>query len=156
MCILQRKQRIMISCNCIYGCWKEACFRADAIYVIFKPSASCAGSDHDNLPGRRAPTSYFSSWYQVMWNLCLHSARHLSRTASNYPRHGFSRQLSSISGAAIPKPKSLHPPRRPRKLVRRIGFTLVGLGTVYVVDKTYNASSVSRNLRTLWTVRHHT
>lgn len=39
------------------------------------------------------------------------------------------------------------------KYARRTGYICVGLGTAWAVDKTYNASSIIRNLRTLWTVR---
>jgi len=165
MCIFQREQRIMKPCRLIYGRCKEASFGESrkgyvpdaAVCNIM--STSCAGSDHVTFLAGLPFHKYFLHWLvsfrQAMWNLCLHSARHLSRTTFNYPRHGYSRRLSSIPGAAIPKPKSLHPPRRLRKLARKTGFTLVGLGTVYMVDKTYNASSIFRNLRTLWTVRHH-
>lgn len=44
-------------------------------------------------------------------------------------------------------------PGRLSKYTRRSGYIVVGLGTVYVIDHTYNASSILRNLRTLWTVR---
>lgn len=39
------------------------------------------------------------------------------------------------------------------KYARRTGYICVGLGTAWAVDKTCNASSIIRNLRTLWTVR---
>ena len=44
-------------------------------------------------------------------------------------------------------------PGRLSRYARRSGYIAVGLGTAYVVDHTYNASSILRNLRTLWTVR---
>ncbi|KAF5378111.1 hypothetical protein D9615_007627 [Tricholomella constricta] len=42
-------------------------------------------------------------------------------------------------------------PTRLRKYARRVAYTTVGLGTLWAIDKTYNASAVFRNLRTLWT-----
>jgi len=56
------------------------------------------------------------------------------------------RQLSVDSKAATP-------PRRLRKYARRTGYLVAGLGVSYALDRTYNASSITRNLRTLWTVR---
>jgi hypothetical protein len=35
---------------------------------------------------------------------------------------------------------------------RRTGYLVLGLGTTWAVDKTFNASAVSRNFMTLWTV----
>ncbi|KAF8639303.1 hypothetical protein AX17_001584, partial [Amanita inopinata Kibby_2008] len=35
--------------------------------------------------------------------------------------------------------------------VRRLAYTALGLGTIYAVDRQYNASAIVRNLRTLWT-----
>ena len=47
-------------------------------------------------------------------------------------------------------------PRRPSRLAkygRRTGYLALGVGIVYVVDTTFNASAIVRNLRTLQTVR---
>ncbi|CAA7264407.1 unnamed protein product [Cyclocybe aegerita] len=64
------------------------------------------------------------------------------RTADlRYPRL---RQFATIS-------EPLHPPRRLRKYVKRTGYLALGLGVLYGVDKYYNASSIIRNFRTLWT-----
>ncbi|KDR71734.1 hypothetical protein GALMADRAFT_253465 [Galerina marginata CBS 339.88] len=52
---------------------------------------------------------------------------------------------SNSTSGPVPRPPRL------KKHARRTGYLLVGLGTAYGVDKTYNASSIFRNLRTLWT-----
>jgi hypothetical protein len=44
---------------------------------------------------------------------------------------------------------------RLRKYARRAGYIAVCCGTVYVFDKTLNASSLIRTIRTLWTVREN-
>src|SRR4051812_44979845 len=72
------------------------------------------------------------------------------------------RRLNSTSSTSPPKAKgtgtphshSAHtsspaPSRRPSRLAkyaRRTGYVVAGLGTAYVVDKTYNASAIFRNL----------
>ncbi|PPQ90807.1 hypothetical protein CVT25_012127 [Psilocybe cyanescens] len=59
----------------------------------------------------------------------------------------FKRHINSLP----PKPP---PPRRPSRIIkcaRRTGYLVAGLGTAYTVDRYYNASSIFRNLRTLWT-----
>ncbi|KAF9554246.1 ABC1-domain-containing protein [Agrocybe pediades] len=77
------------------------------------------------------------------------------------------RRLNSTSSTSPPKAKgtgtphshSAHtsspaPSRRPSRLAkyaRRTGYVVAGLGMAYVVDKTYNASAIFRNLRTLYT-----
>lgn len=50
--------------------------------------------------------------------------------------------------------KSNVQPSRLRKYTRRAAYATVGLGTLWAIDRSYNASAVSRNLRTLWTVRY--
>ncbi|PPR01545.1 hypothetical protein CVT24_001856 [Panaeolus cyanescens] len=97
-----------------------------------------------------------------MFSLFARGPQHLS--VSIRP---FSRNLHWLKQAS-PRPKRITPDfsstfrnsrsyassipeKRPRKLLRRAGYLLVGVGTVYFVDTTYNASSIVRNLRTLWT-----
>lgn len=45
-------------------------------------------------------------------------------------------------------------PGSPRlsKYARRTAYLAVGIGAVYAGDKAFNASAISRNFRTLWTV----
>ena len=40
---------------------------------------------------------------------------------------------------------------RLQRYARRVGYFAVGLGGIYVVDRSLNASAISRNFRTLWT-----
>ena len=42
-------------------------------------------------------------------------------------------------------------------IVKRAAYTTFSLGAAYLADTELNASAVTRNLRTLWTVRmiHH-
>ncbi|KAF8063508.1 ABC1 family-domain-containing protein [Lyophyllum atratum] len=56
-------------------------------------------------------------------------------------------RLRTFSGEALKKPQH----SRVRKCARRTAYTALGLGTLYVVDRTYNASAAFRNIRTLWT-----
>jgi aarF domain-containing kinase len=39
------------------------------------------------------------------------------------------------------------------RLAKRTVYTTFGLGAAYLADTELNASAVTRNLRTLWTVR---
>lgn len=41
---------------------------------------------------------------------------------------------------------------RLQRYARRTGYFALGIGGVYVVDRTFNASAIARNWRTLWTV----
>ncbi|KAF7970834.1 hypothetical protein HWV62_22784 [Athelia sp. TMB] len=62
------------------------------------------------------------------------------------PLAGTSRRwLSNPTGNKAPAPSRL------QKYARRTAYFALGVGGVYVVDRTFNASSVSRNFRTLWT-----
>ncbi|KAL0948030.1 hypothetical protein HGRIS_010655 [Hohenbuehelia grisea] len=54
---------------------------------------------------------------------------------------GSRRFASSVSPAAT----------RPQKYLRRVGYFAVGLGAVWAGDNLFNASSIARNARTLWT-----
>lgn len=72
------------------------------------------------------------------------------------PSPGFVRGYSTIE---VPPPSPLPPPphsrptpSRARKYGKRMVYLTLGLGTIYIIDKYYNASAISRNLRTLWTV----
>ncbi|KAF9444553.1 ABC1-domain-containing protein [Macrolepiota fuliginosa MF-IS2] len=63
-------------------------------------------------------------------------------------QQGRRRLLREFSTSNVP------PPARPSALQRygkRMAYITLGLGTVYAVDKRYNASAILRNLRTLWT-----
>ena len=62
-------------------------------------------------------------------------------------RH-LARSLRSFSTRTPPPP-----PRRLPTYARRTAFLAAGLGGVYVLDREYNASSLTRTLRTLYTVR---
>ncbi|KAF8966801.1 ABC1 family-domain-containing protein [Flammula alnicola] len=90
-----------------------------------------------------------------MLKLYLQSLTCLSKSSpwKNTARHPFSRRFSTnsepLKGSTLETP--IQPPRRLRKYARRTGYLLLGLGTVYAVDKTYNASAIFRNLRTLHT-----
>ncbi|KAI0960694.1 hypothetical protein AcV7_000002 [Taiwanofungus camphoratus] len=60
--------------------------------------------------------------------------------------------LFPISRHKVPKP--LHNPHsatRLQKYTRRIAYVLGGIGSLWLVDREYNASAVTRNVRTLWT-----
>ncbi|KAF8152294.1 ABC1 family-domain-containing protein [Crassisporium funariophilum] len=85
-----------------------------------------------------------------MLSLYLRSSRCLKRNPgleSIPQRHSSSSGPSKGSTFNLPRT----PPGRLKRYARRTGYLLAGLGTVYVVDKQYNASSIIRNLRTLWT-----
>ncbi|KAJ3776833.1 ABC1 family-domain-containing protein [Lentinula raphanica] len=43
------------------------------------------------------------------------------------------------------------PPTRWRKYLRRTGFVALGVGSFYAVDRAFNASAITRNIRTLYT-----
>ncbi|GLB42784.1 putative ABC1 family protein [Lyophyllum shimeji] len=53
----------------------------------------------------------------------------------------------SFSSQPVPKPKS----SILAKYARRTAYTAAGIGVLWAIDKKYNASAASRNLRTLWT-----
>ncbi|TFK35821.1 ABC1 family-domain-containing protein [Crucibulum laeve] len=71
----------------------------------------------------------------------------VSLTSSNPPLWTRGSSLRGLSSSAVTRPT----PSRAGRYTRRIGYLAVGLGTVWAVDKTYNASAITRNLRTLWT-----
>ncbi|KAG6902172.1 hypothetical protein C0995_003453 [Termitomyces sp. Mi166 len=63
--------------------------------------------------------------------------------------HGLHTHLQQrfLSSQAVKKTPSI----RLRKYVRRTVYTVASLGALWAVDRIYNASAVSRNIRTLWT-----
>ncbi|KAG6841653.1 hypothetical protein C0991_008638 [Blastosporella zonata] len=68
----------------------------------------------------------------------------LSRVSFRAPHSKFRRYISTQT---TNKPQSTHL----RRYVRRTAYTVAGLGALWTVDRTFNASAVSRNVRTLWT-----
>lgn len=59
-----------------------------------------------------------------------------------------SRRYLASKSADVPKASQLN------KYAWRTGYTVIGLGALWATDKTYNASAVFRNFRTLWTVSY--
>ncbi|RDB24088.1 ABC1 family protein C10F6.14c [Hypsizygus marmoreus] len=74
------------------------------------------------------PSTWFRARHLVGQSLTGSSRRYLSK------------------GATVPNV----PNSRLRKYTRRTGYTLLGLGALWAVDRSYNASAVFRNFRTLW------
>ncbi|EGN97200.1 hypothetical protein SERLA73DRAFT_110371 [Serpula lacrymans var. lacrymans S7.3] len=66
-------------------------------------------------------------------------------TSTAFPRS--SRAMSYSFGTVHAAP----PRSRLSKYARRSGYMALGFGTVWLVDKEYNASAIGRNFRTLWT-----
>lgn len=63
------------------------------------------------------------------------------------PPHQRLRLSTSSLSQRTPKPSRL------LKYSRRTVLTLCGVGAVWIVDRQYNASAITRNIRTFWTVR---
>lgn len=63
------------------------------------------------------------------------------------------RSLRGFSTFPPSPPKLKIQPSKFQRYSKRAVYVTFGLGTIYVVDKYYNASAILRNLRTLWTVR---
>ncbi|KDR78104.1 hypothetical protein GALMADRAFT_245116 [Galerina marginata CBS 339.88] len=59
-------------------------------------------------------------------------------------------QVSKANVLAAPQ-VSTKSPLRVWKYARRTGYVLGALGTTYAIDKTYNASAIFRNMKTVWT-----
>lgn len=79
--------------------------------------------------------------------LALRNPQALRRT-SQHKKHVLSPRCRYTASSS---PLS-HSPSRLTKYARRSGYLALGLGTVWAIDRKFNASSIARNFRTLWTV----
>jgi aarF domain-containing kinase len=98
---------------------------------------------------------------------CLHASRFVLEVRTSIPKpqlfhqhfpsvtqrahNGQFSPLRPPDPAALPKPRSEKFKQRRRVFLRRLIITSVACGTIYLIDRRYQASSITRSLRTFYT-----